>query len=420
LFGLTLSLSSHVAAASTVDVYCDGVDDQEKILNLLADDLTINLHNNCVFTGELLLYQNSDIVLQGSGNTILVDYIEDLGQSILQYGGSLTINDVLMIASPSFTNEAILVFDDADLTLNNVIIDGFETGIVVYSLGVNSSSLTATGLVIKNTTGATGSTGFADAAISSLGVNDRINWISGWSNANTAIELGSDIGIYDFESKQFIINNLELSGADIIMLDELNDMLLPGASGSNVILFAHTSQTINSLVNCGFPVGSEWDTCSELPSATSIVNLHLSGYLSLDCTSQVDLFLPSGYGETERDMTCNVLTNNANGYTIEVVSSADLDNNGSVIPNLGSASTSPAALTQTGTNARWAITTDAASNHFANPVWFSEGQISSSNTASASSGDDYIYRVGASVGPNSILIPGTYTGTLTFTASTID
>lgn len=152
----------------------------------------------------------------------------------------------------------------------------------------------------------------------------------------------------------------------------------------------------------------------------SIVNLDVGAYISLDCTAQVDLFLPSGYGETERDMTCNAMSNNPNGYIIEVASSADLDNNGAVIPNLGANSSAPAALTQTGTTARWAVTNAIASNGFADNIWFSSGQISSSNTAPAAAGDDYVYRVGASVGANSILSPGTYTGTLTFTATSID
>ena len=254
----TIVLSTTLTyAATSVDVYCDGVDDQEKIFNVLADDTIINIYGDCAFTSYLTISGYNGLVLQGDGNTTFTKYAPFFPGIIApRNNSSLTINDIIMIRDPATpdadgdgANEAIDVYS-SNIYLNNVIMDGFSGGITFNGSG---SVLTATGLVITNTRDMTVLGLQINLAISLDDGNNIINWISGRSDAETAIGMFALAADVPDIASRFSISNSVLSESDFEMTLEIFE-----GFGAFV-----TTAPINKLVNCGFPVGSEWDICPD-------------------------------------------------------------------------------------------------------------------------------------------------------------
>ena len=264
IFTITILSTTPTYAAISVDVYCDGDADQIKMYEAFANDVTINLHGDsngqCVFTFALGMGDRSgnyfdDIIIQGNGVTIITspDYSE---QSEL-----FVVNDQVVIAdtcgdkpSQNFTYNNFTLkngnpenFTGTGLglmgfgfcgqninNLNNITIDGFFSG--VYS-GGGGGSVIANGLFVTNALTLPGMT----ETLAVFNEDNAFNWISGRSDAEYAI-VSVDIG-------SIVVNGVALGEEDFD---------ISGIFGEDVYF---TNARINQLVNCGFPVGSQWDIC---------------------------------------------------------------------------------------------------------------------------------------------------------------
>ena len=254
MFTVTI-LSTTPTYASSADVYCDGVEDEEKIVAVYANDTTINIHNDCVFTnGGIYIGGYTGLILQGNGNTISAVYSYPIfsGQdSMLRLGSgsSVIVNDLNFVLDSGF--ELTVAFDisgGSELRLNNVNVDGFPAGI---SLIYSGNTLIATNFLVNNVSDLEVAPGFTiNAAIISIQEDNVINWISGRSDAKHAVMtvIGSDI----------TINNVVLQNEDLEFYDD-ETIGMP--------LYV-TTAPMNKLVNCGFPVGSQWDICPDTGSGT--------------------------------------------------------------------------------------------------------------------------------------------------------
>jgi len=255
-------LSTPTYAASTVDVYCDGVDDQDKIEAVLADDTIINIHNDCAFTDNLYISFKTGVVLQGDGNATSTFDSQGGGESLVTLeNSSVTINDMKIVRFIEGEGGIDWAFDFAgdgnNLYLNNVTLDSFNLGILINS---SDNTVIATNLNIINNV-----MYFIDdipelplnAAIGLTGDsrNNVINWISGQSDVDVAVALlgYSEADISDI-AKDFTIGGNVLSGDDF---EELWD----------VIPFFVTVTCINQFVNNGFTAGSAWN-CSDTDGGT--------------------------------------------------------------------------------------------------------------------------------------------------------
>ena len=256
IFATIVMSTTSTHAASSIDVYCDGIDDQDKISAVLVDDATINIHNDCVFTSALQI-SGSGITLQGEGNTIF-GALDDIYLIRLSYGAAATVSDMILELSDSFNIYYALFLSPSDfnlttLNVNNVTINKFPMGISLAGME-GSVSLTASGLVVTNTSSVDVGLGF-DINIAILsGGNNVMNWVSGRSDAEYAIFQSDFPGYTEMDdisevAKKVIINENTLSGSDFVSLSD--DVRSYG-----------TISPINHLVNCGFPVGSEWDICT--------------------------------------------------------------------------------------------------------------------------------------------------------------
>ena len=255
IFTITILLTTPTYAATSVDVYCDGVNDQDKIQPVLADDTIINIHGDangeCVFTNNIKIQNYTGVVLQGGQDiTALIQSIDSysIAGLIMVTNSSVTINNISLVRDPSVPTEdeqeeGMWVYN-SDLYLNNVTIDGsyiFKTGIVFN--GPNNT-LTATDLLMTNM-----KNNPDDPSISIILVNGgiNINWISGRSDAIVAFGMVGG-------SSDVTINGVVLGEEDFYIFDE-----------GNVYI---TSAPINHLVNCGFPVGSQYDICPDTGGGT--------------------------------------------------------------------------------------------------------------------------------------------------------
>ena len=255
IFTITILLSTTPTyAAISVDVYCDGVEDQEKISAALADDTIINIHNDCVFSDYLSIAGYTGIVLQGSSNAILCNYdIYDFPDEHCLYlmDNYITINDISIVRGLGFTVYAGILFDGSNLYLNNVNISGFGV-----PMGINSgvSKLTATGLVITDLEKAMEFLPgiIIDIAIVNAGGDLTVDWQSERSDAGYAIGLMPAHGWIDMPAafQQVTISNGALSGDDFVAIWDDPEVFV-------------TVTPINQLVNCGFPAGSGWDICPD-------------------------------------------------------------------------------------------------------------------------------------------------------------
>ena len=254
MFSITTILSiTPTYAATSVDVYCDGVDDQDKISAVLADDTTINIYGDCVFTDYISVWGLTGVVLQGDGDTTFTKYAGFAPGLIQPYNSSVTINDIKIVRDPSApmvdeTDEGIDSYS-SNLYLNNVTIDmnGFGIGVGLIDGGV----LTATNLVIINTGGFDfiPELGGINVAIGLVGDGNVVNWISGRSDADLAIFAVDFFGTgLDIQSAASIIT---LGGN--VLSDTDFELIWDDPQ-----LFA-TTICVNQFVNNGFQLGTQWD-----------------------------------------------------------------------------------------------------------------------------------------------------------------
>ena len=253
-------LSTQTYAASSVDVYCDGLDDQEKISAVLANDTTINIYGDCVFSHTLFVSDYDGIVLQGDGSTTVTQYSDDAYFGIISFVSSkATVNNLTLLFDPSAPildgkNEGFNIDGSgSSLTFNNVVIDGFNTGVAFHSTSTGNT-MTANGLVIINVKDQEIFPGFmVNIAIGANHENDIINWISGRSDADIAIGvIASETSMSSFAQRVTIDGDV-LSESDFIIALEIFE----GFGGFGTII------PINRFVNCGFPVGSQYDICPD-------------------------------------------------------------------------------------------------------------------------------------------------------------
>ena len=244
-------ISTPTYAATTVPVECDGIDDQVKIEDALANDTIINIQGDCVFTGPIHIQDIQNLVIEWNGNTITYSGEPGGGFSgfIWILNSNVTVNDMSIVLDPAYPDDSVafVVGEGGDLYVNNVIVDGFSSAVLLYRQEGYINKVTATGLVMIN------SRSMAGLAMGVVILNESqdnvVNWISGRSDAEYAVYLATSL----IANNNIAINGLALGEEDFDMLDE------------NVYL---TAAPINHLVNCGFPVGSEWDICPDTGNGT--------------------------------------------------------------------------------------------------------------------------------------------------------
>ena len=255
----TIVMSTQTFAATSVDVYCDGNDDQEKIAAVLDDDVIINIHGECVLTDWLVIDGMSNVVIEGNNSTItvsLASYDEEADIAIIGLmiaNGSVVINDVNLVLDSTMRGNALAFYVAAsDLHLNNVVVDGFGSAMLVLGEPIaEGSRVIANGFVASNVRGTVDSLfGPVNVAIGTAGGGNVINWVSGWSDAEWAVAL-SFMGVPDIATENYMVDSRVLLEGDFVMFWDDGFMVFG------------TINPVNQLVNCGFPVGSQWDICTE-------------------------------------------------------------------------------------------------------------------------------------------------------------
>lgn len=161
--------------------------------------------------------------------------------------------------------------------------------------------------------------------------------------------------------------------------------------------------------------------------------------LSISCTTSVTMgAIVAGRGQSNlatNTSTCNVITDNTTGYTLAwKADNADLENTTYAITPFTPSGAVPDSWVVAASDAEWgghlgsgSTTVDTGvwgtSDDYASGLWFNVAItnyiISTRNTATAPTGDDQIVYFGAEIGSQVIQYPGTYTNTVTFTATGI-
>ena len=266
IFTITILLSTTPTyAATSVDVYCDGVDDQEKFYTAFstADEptFTINVIGDCIFSSELSINASYDqLTIRGTGNNITADdSYSDILISIYGYDNSnTTIENINLNAGDASASFGMSSGGSANLILNNINVNGFHGGIVTEKPDL-STTISGNGLTITGTKSFDIGFGSVDAAILIfLDNNDThltLDWNSGKSDADVAI------AYYLVDGTLSSILSSSIGSA--ILQDTDFDSVPVGSDA----LFT-TVSLINHFVNCGFPVGSQWDICPDTGNGT--------------------------------------------------------------------------------------------------------------------------------------------------------
>ena len=157
---------------------------------------------------------------------------------------------------------------------------------------------------------------------------------------------------------------------------------------------------------------------SSVHNAFSNNNLFLlvGSFIGLDCHDSVNLEEIQSFGASTMQFYCSVLSNNATGYEIQIstVAMTNPSSSDTIVPM----NDTPAVLNNPNV-AQWGVTTYGSSVTVDDNVWIGSGIITSVNSPTQAFGNLHSYKVGASIGGNAMIEPGTYTGQITITASHI-
>jgi hypothetical protein len=172
-----------------------------------------------------------------------------------------------------------------------------------------------------------------------------------------------------------------------------------------------------------------------MQSVTNI-NLQVAGSLTMSCDDATALAIPAGIGGDAAPIACEVRTNGSSGYVIDATASARLQGQGlasqSAINRIAASPTYNAgsAVNDGATNA-WGLYNASVSpltscddvlasyEGTTDTVWGVQGQlIDHTNGPAETDGDNYKFCVAAYL--NTPVTGGIYTGTVTFTATSID
>lgn len=151
------------------------------------------------------------------------------------------------------------------------------------------------------------------------------------------------------------------------------------------------------------------------------INLDITPYLGLDCMDDVDLETIIGIGgNVYSKITCSVITNSLDGYTISIDNATALThetNPAYTIPALEN----PGQLNQPANATRWALNPDISAKGD-DLRWRSSGTLYTFNKPTpniVTGGAMFETNIGVSVGQNASLIDGQYLGSFTLTLSAI-
>ena len=260
VFTVTILSTTPTYAASSVDVYCDGNADQEKINLVWTNNTTINLHGDsngeCVFTDRFVPYQYGDSLFDNvtvQGNGVIIKPSPDFSEMGMIEDGcgstNITFSDFTLknenFGAPTF---GFLLCAES-VKLNNIKIDGYLGGILMESGNVDAEDLFITNAQSIPDTTETLAVAFNSYHLSPSDeyytAQGTFNWVSGRSDAKYAIAI---FGVLSAENNltDITINGAVLREDDFGVLDEIGLV---------------TNTPINHFVNCGFPVGSGWDIC---------------------------------------------------------------------------------------------------------------------------------------------------------------
>ena len=266
LFAVVVLSGKTASALATENITCTGVADEGLFYAamMLDSDVVINVTGDCVFSDALNVgyWYVDSLVINGNGSVFSPDGAYNDGALMNVMGVDLTINDVTMMQGGlDLVNlyHAIIGVGDTGapttVNLQNVTIDGFMAGIAIVSEGGAEFVLNAEGLVIINTKpivadgtfgliGDSVSAAIAVVRFDSVPTEAIVNWTRGRSDA--------DYATVTFDGSGISINGEEVSGFAPSGLTHIGWMDYLGSNNA-----------VNKLVNCGFPVGSQWDICAD-------------------------------------------------------------------------------------------------------------------------------------------------------------
>lgn len=180
-------------------------------------------------------------------------------------------------------------------------------------------------------------------------------------------------------------------------------------------------------------------TYAATANTAPVVNMTVNATIAINCPSPVTMGSITGTGQsalTTNSTTCNIKTNNSAGYKLEWTAGTAAMTSGAdtigaytpAAPNTPETWSVAAAASEWGGHLGSASTTAdtttwGAADTYAGGKWLnvatSAYQIVSRSDETTASGDDEIVYFGSEIGASKWQPTGTYTATVTFTATTL-
>lgn len=153
-----------------------------------------------------------------------------------------------------------------------------------------------------------------------------------------------------------------------------------------------------------------------IANQTVTVNVNVGSIIGLDCEDSVTIPAIVGYGDKQADVACSVVTNNTNGYKVDVTSMTSLVLAGETEVSAAANqkfTAVPANMSNAAVGA-WALSIDNGT------TWVGAGTtIKTQATPSLATGDNFDVTVGAHAGSTAYMQNGGYAGNFVLTATAL-